>query len=122
MADADYLYSAIWHVAASTGLRRGELQGLCWQDVHVERGAPRIRQTLVTTDDSRLILNAPKTDAERCVVRLDAETLAISMGPDRLGHSSIQITVDTYSHVLPDMRQRAAEGVGAAVFGIRVLC
>jgi len=28
---------------------------------------------------------------------------------ERLGHSSIQITLDTYSHVAPGMQQAAAE-------------
>ena len=28
---------------------------------------------------------------------------------ERLGHSSISITLDTYSHVLPDMQKEAAE-------------
>ena len=30
---------------------------------------------------------------------------------DRLGHSSIGITLDTYSHVLPNMQETAAEAV-----------
>jgi len=29
---------------------------------------------------------------------------------ERLGHSSIQITLDTYSHVAPGLQQAAAEG------------
>jgi integrase len=41
------------------------------------------------------------------------------MVSDRLGHSSIQITLDTYSHVLPDMQQGAADAFGAAVFGAK---
>lgn len=33
----------------------------------------------------------------------------------RLGHSSIQITLATYAHVLPEMEQQAAEAIGAAL-------
>jgi integrase len=29
---------------------------------------------------------------------------------ERLGHASIQITLDTYSHVAPGLQQAAAEG------------
>lgn len=31
---------------------------------------------------------------------------------ERLGHSSIKVTMDTYSHVLPDMQKQAVEALG----------
>jgi integrase len=31
---------------------------------------------------------------------------------ERLGHSSITLTLDTYSHVLPTMQKRAADVMG----------
>jgi integrase len=34
---------------------------------------------------------------------------------ERLGHSSISITLDTYSHVLPSMQRDAAEAVAALI-------
>jgi integrase len=34
---------------------------------------------------------------------------------ERLGHSSITITLDTYSHVLPSMQREAAERVAALI-------
>jgi integrase len=34
---------------------------------------------------------------------------------ERLGHSSIAITMDTYSHVLPTMQEDAARAIGAAL-------
>jgi integrase len=36
---------------------------------------------------------------------------------ERLGHASIQITLDTYSHVMPGMQADAASKLGATVFG-----
>ena len=36
---------------------------------------------------------------------------------ERLGHASIQITLDTYSHVMPGMQEDAATKVAALVFG-----
>jgi integrase len=36
---------------------------------------------------------------------------------ERLGHSSISITLDLYSHVVAGMREEAAARVGAVVFG-----
>jgi len=34
---------------------------------------------------------------------------------ERLGHASIQLTLDTYSHVLPTMQKRAAEKMDSIV-------
>jgi integrase len=50
-------------------------------------------------------------------------TLALRAGihpkvvQERLGHKTINITLDTYSHVLPDMQESAAELVAALVDG-----
>ena len=56
-------------------------------------------------------------------LRHTAATLMLRAGihpkvvSERLGHSSIGITLDTYSHVLPDMQQTAA-GVLDAVLAM----
>jgi integrase len=34
---------------------------------------------------------------------------------ERLGHSSIAVTLDTYSHVLPGMQRQAAEALDAVI-------
>jgi integrase len=36
---------------------------------------------------------------------------------ERLGHASITLTLDTYSHVLPDMQKAAAEKLENLLFG-----
>jgi integrase len=36
---------------------------------------------------------------------------------ERLGHASINLTMDTYSHVLPDMQKKAAEKMEDMLFG-----
>jgi integrase len=36
---------------------------------------------------------------------------------ERLGHSDVQITLNTYAHVLPDMQQGAADRLGAVLHG-----
>jgi integrase len=36
---------------------------------------------------------------------------------ERLGHSSISITLDTYSHVLPDMQAPVVAAISRALFG-----
>ncbi len=34
-----------------------------------------------------------------------------------LGHSQIQLTLGTYSHVVPELAQEAADRMGAALWG-----
>lgn len=36
---------------------------------------------------------------------------ATCIASERLGHSTVVLTLDTYSHVLPDMQQQAAERI-----------
>jgi integrase len=36
---------------------------------------------------------------------------------ERLGHASIAVTLDTYSHVLPNMQEEAAEQVARLILG-----
>jgi integrase len=36
---------------------------------------------------------------------------------ERLGHASIAITLDTYSHVLPNMQEEAAEQIARLILG-----
>lgn len=49
---------------ASTGLRRGEVTGLRWSDVDLERSELRVRNTLSRVD-GRLVLSEPKTERSR---------------------------------------------------------
>lgn len=174
--------------AATTGLRRGELLGLRWEDVDLETGQLFVRQTLQRTGQG-LCFRPPKTAKSRRVVVLPAMTIdalkehkklqvteRLRIGPayedhglvfpnelgrpwhpssfttswralareqgestffhgwrhghatqllrqgihpkivsERLGHSNIGITLDTYSHVLPDMQQEAAARVDDAL-------
>jgi len=36
---------------------------------------------------------------------------------ERLGHASIVLTLDTYSHVLPNMQQAASDKLESILFG-----
>jgi integrase len=181
-ANGDAL-EALWHLALTTGMRRGELLGLRWSDVDLDVGTLSVRRTLSRGSTSRLEAGEPKTTAGRRRVALPASTverlrrhatkqkeLWLSVGPgyadrdlvfatvngtpihpntlsrayaklieragvprirfhdlrhtsatlllasgehpkvvqERLGHASISETLDRYSHVSPDMQQRAA--------------
>jgi integrase len=186
----DRLYAA-WLVAATTGLRRGEVLGLRWADVDLAAARLSVRQTLIHVG-YKPQFSVPKTAKGRRLVALDAATVAtlkehrrrqleerLKWGPlyhdqdlvfakedgsvvhpdrfsdrfetlvarsglpnirlhdlrhthatlalragihpkvvsERLGHSTISITLDTYSHAIPAMQEEAAEKIAALVFG-----
>jgi integrase len=177
-------------LAATTGLRRGELLGLRWDDVDLDGGRLAVRRSRVAAGYD-VHEGTPKSGRARTVA-LDDETVAVlkrwrtrqledrirwgeawtdsglvftreggegwhpqllsqaferamkasglppirfhdlrhthatlmltagvhpKVVQERLGHASIQITLDTYSHVMPGMQQDAAARIGALVFG-----
>ena len=189
--EGDRLHAA-YVLAATTGLRRGELLGLRWRDLDLNAGRLSVTQTLVSVN-YRVSFSTPKTAKGRRSVALDAATVAalrahrarmleerLSLGlgapsadalvftaldgsplhpgqfsdrfdrlvkaagvrrirfhdlrhtyatlslqarvhpkvvSERLGHSTISVTLDTYSHAVPGLQEEAAEKVAALVFG-----
>jgi integrase len=62
---------ALYVLAVHTGMRRGELLGLKWEDVDLEGQTVRVRRTLTRTGNGRrLALGEPKTRKSRRTVRL----------------------------------------------------
>jgi integrase len=183
----DRLY-AMWLLFVMTGMRRGEVLGLRWQDVDLANGSLAIRQTLVEVG-YKSHFSEPKTKRSRRSVSIDpgtcdvlarhrerheserlpivdtgdlvftqpdgrplqpqnvsqsfqnkirrlglppirlhdlrhtSATLALAAGihpkvvSERLGHSSIAITLDTYSHVVPGLQEAAASTLASLVLG-----
>lgn len=182
------LYVA-FHTAANTGMRRGELLGLRWNDVRLDEGTLSVRQTLLSVD-YKLVFDTPKSKKSRRPITLDADTISLlrshrlaqkeqrlAMGlkvkdddlvfacPDgtpihpesfsdafevavkrsglprltchdlrhthaslalaagvhpkivseRLGHASIEITLNTYSHLIPSLDKDAAELIAGLI-------
>lgn len=187
-ARSDPWYPALY-LAASTGLRRGELLGLRWGDLDLEAAELQVVQAVVQVGWNAE-LSEPKTPSSRRRVALDRQTtevlrehrraaedrstdgklnaaslvfpgsagmpmnpglfsghfrrlvkqsglptirfhdlrhghashcLAAGVHPkivsERLGHSSIVVTLDTYSHLLPHVQGDAAELVASLVMG-----
>jgi integrase len=164
------LYLAV-EVAVFTGLRRGEVSGLRWEDIDLDRGVMHVSQQIALVD-AKWAPKRLKTDASRRTVALPAilredlrprrkdsgyvisrpdggfvipqwlsyafarEIRAIDGVPDlhfhdlrhinaslllaaganpkvlqqHLGHSQISITMDIYSHLLPNLEQEAIQG------------
>lgn len=176
--------AALWRLAASTGMRRGELLGLRWSDIDLEARTVCIHRQLIR--NGRLMeFCQPKTPAGRRTVCLDPMTaevldrhrrvratvpdrfeqdlvfprqdgqprdpdavshrfsalvrrlglptirlhdprhthatlaLQAAINPkvvqERLGHASVKVTLDTYTHVLPPMHEEAATRIAALV-------
>lgn len=181
---------ALWFVFATTGMRRGEVLGLRWSDVDLDRGVLSVRQSITTYAGSTLT-SSPKNRKGRRLA-LDAATVeklgehaarqteeleawgdasedsglvftkengeglrpaqvsrlfrrlseeaelprirlhdlrhsyavaALESGEhpkvvsERLGHANVQITLDTYSHVVPGLDEAAAERVAGVILG-----
>jgi len=193
VAAGDRRFGPVWLVALHTGMRRGELLGLRWQDMDLDAGVLHVRQALsvVSTDDGpRITFGEPKTHSGRRTIALDETCVAVlrehrarqierrlALGPqwregdlvftnefggpvdpmnlyhrfvalaakagvpriplhglrhthatllmkhgvnpkvvaERLGHADITLTLSTYSHVLPQMQQQAADMFAAAI-------
>lgn len=188
----DRLY-AMWVLFLTTGGRRGELAGLRWDDVELDRATMAIVRNRVSAGRGKAVsTHQPKTRRGRRNVALDvtsvevlrthrttqleerirlgpawvdsgyvfcgidgaamhpdtitatfrsiivdldvpqirlhdlrhtSATLALKAGihpkvvSERLGHATISITLDLYSHVLDGMQAEAAEQIGDVIFG-----
>jgi integrase len=64
-------------LALGTGLRRGELLALRWQDVDLDAGTLRVEQALEQTQRGGLVFKAPKTRHGRRTVTLAPSTIAV---------------------------------------------
>ena len=73
MSADDPLYP-LWRLAATTGMRRGELAGLPWRHLDLETGKLAVEQQLVPTRGGAT-LGPPKSSRSRRTIALDPETV-----------------------------------------------
>ncbi|MDR4148582.1 site-specific integrase [Bacillus thuringiensis] len=69
----DSRYSIVFHMALVTGMRQGELLGLRWKDIYLEKGHLTISQTL--SHDGKTFLLGGKTKASLRKILLPASTV-----------------------------------------------
>ncbi len=63
----------LWRLAIMTGLRRGEIAGLRWQDLDLDEGVVHVRTTKVVVS-YKVLDSAPKTEKGKRAVGLDPTT------------------------------------------------
>lgn len=68
--------AALWRIALLCGLRRGELLGLMWEDLDLDRGTLAVRRGLIRGNGGTWELGAPKTASGRRTIALDATCVA----------------------------------------------
>ncbi len=71
---SERLYAG-WLLLATTGMRRGEVAGLCWPDLDLEAGKVRIEWTLGVVDAKATWKRRAKSDAGERVMSLDPATV-----------------------------------------------
>ena len=68
--------SALWHLIAMTGMRRGEAIGLRWSDIDLENARLSVRRALIPTN-REVVVSEPKTAKGRRLIALDSTTIEI---------------------------------------------
>jgi len=72
---ASSAYGPIWTVFLSTGMRRGEVLGLRWQDVDTDAGTLAVRQ-VVGVVGGAIVISPPKTKTSRRNVAVPAPVIS----------------------------------------------
>jgi integrase len=112
---------ALYVLAVTTGMRRGELLGLKWSDIDLENATVSVRRTLTRTDNGRRVtLGDPKTKRSRRTIRLTpqaVEALRVHLEKqlqemealgDRYGDQGLVFTTKAGTLINPsNLRQRS---------------
>ena len=72
---AEHEMGLLFRLAAVTGMRRGEVLGLRWGDIDLDRAVLTVRRQVASTD-YRVRLDEPKTERGRRRIDLDPTTVA----------------------------------------------
>lgn len=68
---------ALYFIAIVTGMRQGELLGLKWENVDLEKGVVNVKFSQTRLPGGRLILQKPKTKSSERSVKLGKESVAV---------------------------------------------
>ena len=102
----------------ATGMRPAEALALRWCDIELTQGFVSINRAL-SASGANVRFEEPKASRSRRSVRLPG---SVQRGTNpkivsvRLGHTSVMLTLDTYSQTLPDMQESTASKLEEMLF------
>lgn len=76
-ATASHRHHTLWELASSTGMRRGELCGLCWSDVDLDAATVTVRHRVVLGPDGYEHQDGTKSNHSARTIDLDGRTVAL---------------------------------------------
>lgn len=77
LSDEPPQYSVITQLALLTGARRGEICGLRWSDIDLEKGTMAFNRTEQYIPGLGIVFNSPKTKRSKRCIRIGADCVAI---------------------------------------------
>ena len=77
LSQCDLDFKTMMYVMITSGLRRGEMLGLQWQDIDFENGVASINRCVVSSRDKKAHVDTPKTQESMRDVPLTATTLSL---------------------------------------------
>jgi integrase len=75
-ATGTFHHGALFRLAAMTGLRRGEMCGLRWEDMDLDAGELRVRQSVITVS-GKPQFDSVKSARSRRTISVDPRTIAV---------------------------------------------
>lgn len=128
---ADDRWMPMWHVFASTGMRRGEVAGLTWGCVDLD--AAVIRVEVSTTQLGRERVTTTPKNHERRTIAIDAELVSalrswkstqarerLQWGPSYADREGLVFTWEDGRPILPDFITKSFKKIQQAVEAARV--
>jgi integrase len=122
-------WAPLWTLAAATGMRRGELLALTWQDVDLDAGVVHVERAVTQVGQTRFCL-PPKNDEPRDV-SLDGHTVTVlrawrrqqaaerlAWGAAYLDQEGLVFTWEDGRPVLPDYVSKTFAALTARTDGV----
>lgn len=92
---AEHRLAPAYLLAATTGMRRGEILGLRWRDVDLEQRRLQVNQTVLSVS-YEIVYGGPKTARGKRRITLDQETIRVLTGHEAAQRQEIQLIGDNY--------------------------